>query len=66
MRAEYPSTPEVALALGLTRYFTGALCRNGHIAPRRTQNGDCVVCRMNREKRRKARRTAEKLLDDFQ
>jgi len=29
---------------GRDRYFTGAPCRNGHIAERRTSNGQCTAC----------------------
>ena len=30
---------------GLKRYFTGKICKNGHIAPRRTHDGRCTECR---------------------
>ena len=33
-----------ARALGLLRYCTGRICRNGHMADRRTNNGRCVEC----------------------
>lgn len=33
-----------ALRLGLTRYYTGKLCRHGHRAERRALAGNCVVC----------------------
>lgn len=44
-----------ALAAGLTRYFTGKPCKNGHAAERYTSDGRCVVCSMerNREHRQK-------------
>ncbi len=29
---------------GLVRYFTGEPCSNGHVAPRVTGSGSCVVC----------------------
>lgn len=35
---------KTALALGEIKYFTGAPCRNGHIAPRYTQSGTCAEC----------------------
>lgn len=57
---ELPNTREAARALDMNRYFTGHPCRNGHIAPRRVQNDDCVACRKIRERRRRARREAEK------
>jgi hypothetical protein len=49
-----------ALALCLTRYFTGKPCRKGHIAERQASNGNCRECERarghvydaaNREKR---------------
>lgn len=33
-----------AKALGLTRYFTGKKCKQGHISMRRTHNGECCEC----------------------
>lgn len=33
-----------AKASGLTRYFTGKLCKRGHIAPRLTCSGTCIIC----------------------
>jgi len=30
--------------LGLPRYYTGKPCKNGHIAERQTDNGNCIVC----------------------
>jgi hypothetical protein len=44
--ATYPIiTQRDALALGLTRYFTGSPCRYGHICQRHTSNTCCVECR---------------------
>lgn len=34
---------KAASAQGLTEYFTGTPCKNGHTAPRRV-NGGCVTC----------------------
>ena len=34
-----------ALALGLKRYFTGGMCKNGHIAERLTGSRGCVECK---------------------
>ena len=34
-----------AKARGLLRYFTGEPCKRGHVAERRTDNGQCLVCR---------------------
>lgn len=36
---------EQADELGLSRYFTGLPCKNGHISERRTSDGDCIACR---------------------
>lgn len=30
--------------LGMSRFFTGAPCRRGHIAERKTSSGDCIEC----------------------
>lgn len=29
---------------GKKTYFTGLVCKHGHVAPRRTENGQCVQC----------------------
>lgn len=34
-----------AKAQGLSRYFTGKPCKNGHVAERRTASSHCVGCR---------------------
>ncbi len=34
-----------AINQGLTRYFTGKPCKNGHVAERLTANGDCIICK---------------------
>lgn len=52
---DLPNSPEVARALGLTRYFTGKPCRNGHIAPRRVQDGRCIACKTAANRRRMQR-----------
>ena len=33
-----------ALAAGMTRYFTGKPCKHGHLAPRKSMCGGCIVC----------------------
>jgi hypothetical protein len=33
-----------ALALALSRYFTGKPCKHGHVSERRTDTGNCVEC----------------------
>ena len=45
-----PELPKVMLrgeakALGLSFYYTGVACKNGHIAKRQTRNGACHECR---------------------
>lgn len=33
-----------AIAAGLKHYFTGKLCKHGHLAPKYVSGGRCVVC----------------------
>lgn len=33
-----------AIQTGALHYFTGKPCKKGHVAPRRTVNGNCTVC----------------------
>jgi HNH endonuclease. len=33
-----------AKQLGLSLYFTGKLCKNGHISQRKTSGGNCLLC----------------------
>lgn len=33
-----------AVAIGAKTYVTGTPCRNGHLAPRYTSSGACVMC----------------------
>jgi hypothetical protein len=42
---------EQAKARGLKRFFTGKLCRNGHIAERLTRKSRCVICAEESRKR---------------
>ena len=37
-----------AKGLKLNRYFTGKLCKNGHISERNTKTGNCLICCRNR------------------
>jgi hypothetical protein len=39
-----PSVRQEAKRDGKVRYFTGAPCKQGHIAERYTKDGNCVVC----------------------
>lgn len=45
----------VARALGLTRYFTGETCSNGHVAWRRTSDRKCMGCRSEHKRRQRAK-----------
>ena len=48
-----PSSRAKAKAAGATHYFTGKPCPHGHVTPRFTSSGGCVVCT---EERKRARR----------
>lgn len=37
-------TRKVAITNGLSRFYTGRLCRHGHDSERFTSNGVCVEC----------------------
>lgn len=39
-----PRTASVAVDLGLTFFFTGEECVHGHVSPKYTKGGRCVVC----------------------
>jgi hypothetical protein len=41
-----------AQKLGLTRYFTGQPCANGHVSERLTSNWMCATCNLNHVKAR--------------
>lgn len=43
-----------ALARGLTHYFTGKLCKSGHLCERRVDSKNCVECHRLRDRRRLA------------
>jgi hypothetical protein len=43
-------TRKEAKALGLKKYYTGMFCSRGHIAERKTNNGNCVICLNERSK----------------
>lgn len=44
-----------ALKLGLTQYFNGKPCPQGHVAPRSTGSGECRKCAQNRDRERHQR-----------
>lgn len=39
---------------GKPRYFTGRPCKAGHVADRRTGNGECIACAYERQKKFRA------------
>lgn len=60
--ASLPSTRAEAIEAGAVRYFNGQPCAAGHVEPRYTLSGYCVVCQRikTREQKQaaKARRRA--------
>lgn len=50
-----------ASARGLERYFTGQPCKNGHLSQRRTSDGHCLQCRVQRSRDYRAK-NKEKVL----
>ena len=38
-----------AKQLGLTRYFTGKLCKHSHVSERLTSDGGCIACKSKRQ-----------------
>lgn len=42
---QYPKTRQQAKAQNSEFYFTGKLCKHGHIDKRITKRGECVTCR---------------------
>lgn len=42
------ATRKAALEKGESKYFTGAACVQGHVAPRRAKTGECLSCRTER------------------
>jgi hypothetical protein len=43
-RAQNARLQEEAMAVGAKTYVTGTSCRNGHVSPRYTSSGACVLC----------------------
>jgi hypothetical protein len=54
-------TRKEAIARGLKRYFTGSPCKNGHLAERRADNGQCLKCQTVHEKARNINPAAKAL-----
>lgn len=51
-----PRTRAEALALGVTRYFTGRPCLRGHVAERLAPTRHCLECKRNSHRKRDARK----------
>lgn len=43
-RAQNSRLQAEAVAAGTKTYITGTACRNGHVSPRYTSSGACVMC----------------------
>ncbi len=54
-----PKSKGEAIAEGGRYYFSGSLCRYGHLCPRRV-NGQCIECNRKIDRGRYRRRSAEK------
>lgn len=48
-----PTDRKTAKNNGMTRFFTGIPCKNGHLAQRLTSTGKCLVCHRNRAARQR-------------
>lgn len=46
-----PKTRKEAIKIGSLQYFTGKVCRNGHLRQRATSNGCCFACKYDVELR---------------
>jgi dsDNA-specific endonuclease/ATPase MutS2 len=46
-----PQERAEAISKGAKKYFTGRACKSGHVAERRTSNGNCVVCEAEKHRR---------------
>lgn len=55
-----PRNRGVAAALNMVYFFNGNLCKEGHVAPRRTADGKCSECVRIRNRNRMRRLSAEK------
>ena len=52
MNKPLPKTKREATRLGVSRYFTGKICKHGHIAERYKTGGSCVVCHAAKQAKR--------------
>lgn len=55
-----PKTGKEARAIGAPRYFTGILCKRGHLSERYAVGGHCVECDNARERDDEERKAASK------
>lgn len=52
-----PFTRDEAAKRGLTRFYTGSPCKNGHIAERYVSNRQCVFCNATKARERERQRS---------
>jgi 5-methylcytosine-specific restriction endonuclease McrA len=55
-----PKTGKEARQQGLPRYFTGLLCKRGHLSERYAVDGHCVECDNKRERQESQRKATTK------
>lgn len=55
------TTRAEAQVQGLTRYFTGEPCEQGHVGERFTRDYSCVTCYKLRRLRRRERQSLERI-----
>ncbi len=53
-----PTSSQEAKKSGSKYYFTGKLCRNGHLSPR-SMRGNCIQCSRDRSRRAADKRKAK-------
>jgi len=56
---QYPTSKLEAEIKGITHYFTGIPCRNGHISKRRTADNKCLKCQSEHKRRQRKNRPKE-------
>ena len=57
------SRPEAIMA-GSPHYFTGRVCRNGHVAERYTNTGACIQCHSEHRKRHREKYPEKKAAEN--
>jgi len=55
LTGEHPPSRGEALRHGVSLYFTGLPCRNGHTSPRYASSGGCVACAKSAAREQKMR-----------